>query len=424
MYIGTHYNSYYNSLFGDRGSVYGSFNKTKSNNYFNSITNSAFDSASLKYVQDLKSGSSDLQSALRTLSSGSAYNKNTAVSSDTGAMTVKSSNSTTAAENTSTSVKINQVATGQVNTGKALSASGKSAASGYQQFSIETNGRTYQFSITVGTGDSNKEVQQKMATAINMRSIGINASVVTDSTTGTSTLTLSAQNTGDNAKSKFNIQDVFGNAVEQTGANQVKQEAQNAVYSVNGGEQKTSESNTVNLGNGITATLLKASEKEITVTQAPDAQYAIDKVKDMVSAYNKLYGAAFNNTSDNKANNLFSQITGASRAYTSSLSKIGIGFDSNGYMQVDEEKMTKAAEDGSLKKFFSSSANYGYTNQLSKIASNVNNNTARYVSQSSTGLDFLNNSYSSYSNNFLSTYQSYLGTNNTFNSGMLLDLLL
>lgn len=423
MYIGTHYNGYYNSLFGDRGSIYSSFSKTKTNNYFNTINNSSYNSTSLKYVQDLKSGSGNLSSALSALTSGSAYKQKTAVSSDSGAMTVKAANSIFMGNKT-TAVKINQVATGQVNTGKALATNGKSAATGYQQFSIESNGRTYQFSINVGAGDSNKEMQQKMAAAINMRSVGINASVVTDSATGASTLQLEAQNTGDNEKSKFTIKDVHGSAVEQTGADQVSQEAQNAVYSVNGGAERTSQSNTVDLGNGITATLLKASDKEITVTQATNTGYAIDKVQDLVSSYNQLYGAALNNTSDSKANNLFNQLVNASRTYTSSLSKIGIGFDSNGYMQVNEDKMTKAVEDGSLEKFFSGSANYGYTSQLSKIARNVSNNTSFYVSQSTLSSDLLNSNYNFYNNSFFNTYQNYFNTNNTLNSGLLFDLLL
>lgn len=423
MYIGTHYNGYYNNLFGDRGSIYSSFSKTKATNAYLNGSNNFHNSASLQYVQDLKAGSSQLNSAAHALSSNTSYSQKTAVSSNNSLMTVKSTGSYSPSSKP-LSVRINQIATGQTNTGAAMAANAKSSLSGYQQFSIETNGRSYQFSINVGAGDSNKDMQQKMAAAINMRNIGINASVVTDSKTGLSTLSIAAQNTGENNKSTFKIQDVHGSAVQQTGTDQVSQKAQNAVYTVNGGEKRESQSNTVNLGNGITATLLAASDEEITVTKDTDTSYVADMVQDFIDGYNKLYGAALNNTSDSKSNSLFSQLVDTSRTYSSSLSKIGISFDSNGYMQADSEKVAQAAQDGSLQNFFAGTANYGYTNKMSKIANSVSNNTGRYVSQTNLSNDLQSSLFNFYDNNFFNSYQNYMNTNNRFNSGLLFDLLL
>jgi hypothetical protein len=71
--------------------------------------------------------------------------------------------------------------------------------------------------------------------------------------------------------------------------------------------------------------------------------------------------------------------------------------------------MTRAAEDGSLARFFEGSRNVGFSSQISRLADNVTFNTARFVSQSS----FINDNYV-FTNNQASR-------NNAFFPGMLFD---
>ena len=440
MYVGTHYNSYYNTLFGNRSTIYESFaTSNTTNSYLKSLLNTSVNdmasgnslanAAGLKFISALKEGGSGLSFSLNSLSSGNAFRKAAAVSSNTDALTVSSGNSQFSFNSIpETTVKIDQIATGQINNGAALNANAPNSASGYQQFSIETNGRTYNFSINMAAGDTNKELQQKMAAAINAQKIGIDATVSTNTEDNTSTLQLSAAGTGENAKSTFVIRDVYGNAVAATGTDKVTQKAQNAVYSVNGGANQTSQSNSISLGNGVTATLKQVTVNPVTISQGKDTSFAISQVDNLVQNYNKLYGATLDNAADTKANRLFSQLVNTSKTYASTLSQIGIEFDSNGYMKVNEDKFKQAHESGRLEQFFTENrnTNYGFTNQLDRIARQAQTNTASYISQNTLAnslMDSLNN-YDYLNNNFYNNLRNFYQQSGVFASGLLFDFLL
>jgi len=398
LVISTAYENYYNAMLNYNNSVFGiSSSNTTTNFYLSGLLNvgggnngkttgsdTYFNSRGLKYVMALREAGSGLMSAVSSLSFG-AIGKPSAVSSDKDVVSVTGGNNPYAFNAVpAIKVQIDQLAAGQTNDGTALQANDESSVFGLQEFSIETNGRTYQFSINVSAGDTNKDVQQKMATAINIQNIGIDAAVNVNSGEGTSALQLSAQSTGVNAKSIFTISDVSGGAVAETGAANVTRQAQNAIYSINGGAVQTSQSNTVNIGNGVTAVFKQVSIGSVTVSQGRDVDVARNQVESFVQNYNKLYGAALGNAEDPKAGNLASQLRNNAAAYAYSLGQIGIGFDSNGYMQINEGQFGAAVENGKAEQFFTQNrnTNYGFTNQLSRIAEQVQNNTISYISSS------------------------------------------
>lgn len=344
------------------------------------ISGTTAPSESTDYISSLKTGASRMKQALRGLTSGTAFKQKTAASSDTDVLTVKQAtqHEKYGIASGDISVKVSQIAQGQENSGTALKSSEASGVSGYQQFQIEVGGKTRQFSISIGEGDTNKQLQDKMAALINEAGIGITASVETSG--ASSTLSLKSNATGDKAANIFKISDVMGSLVSKTGIGNTTKEAQDAIYSVNG-VTKNSSTNSVDLGNGIMGTLLKASDKEVKVSQQIDSKAAIDEVQKLADSYNTMFGAAFKNDTDSKANNLLLDLNNTARTYLSSLSAIGIGFDSNGNMTVNKSIMEKAAGDGSLERFFTqgSGKNYGFTNQLEKVANNVDNKMSRYV---------------------------------------------
>lgn len=391
MFINTAYDNYYKALLNYNNSVFGvSASTATSNSYLSSLLNvgsvkprsdTYFNSSGLKYVMAIREGGAGLNAAISSLASG-AFTKSIALSSDTDALSVTGGNRQFANAVPAVKIQIDQVAAGQTNVGKTLQANEQSSIVGRQEFSIETNGRTYQFSIDVADGDTNKNVQQKMATAINRQNIGIDAAVDVNSRDGVSTLQLSAQSIGVNAKGSFSISDVSGGAVAETGAANVTRQAQNAIYSINGGAVQTSQSNIVNLGNGVIAALKQASAVPVTVSLGSDVDFAKSQVESFTQNYNKLYGAALDNAKDPKAGGLAAQMINTSKAYASSLAQIGIGFDSNGYMRIDEAQFKSAGESGKVEQFFTQNRNagYGFINQISRIAEQAQTNTINYIS--------------------------------------------
>ena len=367
----------------------------------------------LNYVNNIKSASKDISGTLKELS-GSAFSKKAAVSSDTDVMTVNTS-PTKPSSIKETTVKIDQTAAGQANEGASLNAKESFGSSGTSKFSIDVGGKTTELSINVSASDTNSDVQNKMATAINNAGIDVKATVETDSKNGTSTLKLESTNTGNNEKSKFTVSDVTGNLASRTGVDEVSREARDAVYSVNGGETRTSRSNTVDLGDGLSVTFNKASDKEVKVSSGKDIEYAKSAVNDLVKSFNDLHIEATQRSSDAKAQNLASKMDNISRMYSGSLSGIGIGFNTDGTMNIDKDKLNAAAESGKLEQFFTenSGRNYGFTNQLSRLSDNVSQHTSNFVSKSLFGDSITENfSYSGFGE--LLQY-------NFFNAGSLFD---
>ena len=354
--------------------------------------------SAIGYVTNLKTSSKALSGAIKTLS-GAAFSGKTMVSSDSEAMTVSYAGSKTQGPAPLT-VKITQTAAAQKNEGSSMDAAAKyEGPGGINRFSIEAGGKTTQLSVSVSAGDTNQTVQQKMANAINLSGIGVKATVETDSKNGTSVLKLESAKTGGDPKNAFTIKDVTGELVGKTGVGSVTSAGRDAIYSVNGGEERTSQSNTVDLGNGISATLLKVTDKEITVSQGKDTTAIKNAIEDMVKSYNDLYSEAAQRTTDKKAQSLASRMVNTSKVYSGSLANIGIGFDSDGRMKINAEQLDKAAESGKLEKFFTenSGKNYGFTNQLSKLADNVARNTSNFVDSKQFGADLSENfAYSSF----------------------------
>jgi len=340
----------------------------------------------MQYINDIKSASSDLSAALKDLS-GPAFSQRSMVSSNTDTLTV-SYNGNNLASMGEVRVKVDQVASGQVNEGSRLSSSSSySGDRGINRFEIETGGKTTQLSVNITAGDSNRDVQNKMATAINNAGLGLKATVEVDTATNSSMLKIESVNVGTNERNAFKITDRTGNVATVTGANDVSRERQDAIYSVNGGPSQTSQSNTINLGNGLSATLRAASDDEVSIVRGKDVSSAISSVQSMVRSFNNLFTSAVNNVADPKAQNLSSRMINISSAYSRALSEIGISFDAGGRMTVNNVKLNQAAESGRLEQFFMENRgkNFGFSAMMGKLSDNVSTNTSSFVSNSAFG---------------------------------------
>jgi len=355
--------------------------------------------SSMQYISDIKTASSAISNAVKELS-GPAFSQRTMVSSNSDVLTVNFTGSNLSSVN-DMSVKVDQIAMGQLNEGNRMASNALySGDRGTNRFAVETGGKTTQLSINVLAGDSNRDVQQKMATAINNAGLGLKATVETDSKTNTSMLRVESTNVGTAEKNAVSIRDVTGNAVAQTGANQISRERQDAVYRVNGGEARTSQSNTVNLGNGVSATLKASSDQEVTVSRGKDMSIVRGVVESLVRSYNNLFSSAAENVNDPRAQGLASRLMNVTGAFSRSLQDLGIGFDSSGRMTIDSAKFNQAMDTGRVEQFFTEGGrNFGFGAALGRLADNVANNTSNFVSSGAFGNGMAGNfSYSGMGN--------------------------
>lgn len=201
------------------------------------------------------------------------------------------------------SIEVRQMASAQKNMGDAIESNKTGYEAGTYKFTIEgTNGEaTKEYSIEITDSDDAKSIQQKMADAINADEDSIvNASIIEDKKEGTSQLCLEAKKTGADANGEaFKLADVAkpdekeAGIVEMMGVgsctSEGSQKGYNALYSVNGGATKSSRSNTVDVGFGLSATFEYLGKTTISVNS--DRSHVRDAELNYTKAYSNLISA-------------------------------------------------------------------------------------------------------------------------------------
>ena len=352
-------------------------------------SSSFVDEEARAYMAGIREFGNRMRSATSAISGAngqSLFNRTMGVSSNNNALNVTITNQADAASsfsrNNNFNVTIESLATSQQNRGFELNASSLGGVSaGTNRFTIEQGGRSYDFSVNVNNFDSARSIQERTANAINSQNIGVRATVDYNAETNRSTLVLSSVDTG--ADNNFEIRDnnSQGNLVSTLGIGEVTREASDAEYTVNG-ESRTSESNTVELAEGVTAVLRETSEDTIRVSSQRDTESITDAIKDLVNSYNDLRRTAIERGSDRRAEGLRQRLDDISSSYELSVSRIGITRNRDGYLEVDENRLRAAFEGGSAERYLGND-DFGFTQRLSRLASQVDSNPGQFVSQTS-----------------------------------------
>lgn len=268
----------------------------------------------------------------------------------------------------STRVEVSQTAQAQVNSGQALTASGRDVATGNFAFSIEQGGRTFDFNINVLASDTNESIQRRMAAAINQRNIGVTASVETTAASGgnpaTSALNLTASNTGTNAA--FSIVDRTGNLAATLGVDTTDQQARNAVFSLNGGPNRSSQTNEVFLAPGVNATLRDVGTTTITFNR--DTDTAVRAATEFVASINS--AMSINAPRGSGAERFVADLAQMNRTNSAALSRVGINVGNDGRLSINQDALQRAAGDGSLERLLGSSDS-AFNVRAERIATNA-----------------------------------------------------
>jgi len=223
---------------------------------------------------------------------------------------VAGTSASASANENETTVNVSETAQAQVNMGNSFKNSGKDFEQGDNRFKIENNNGSFNFNINVNERDTNARVLSKVSDSVNKRDIGLEARVVSGKNSGTSSLMLKSRNTGkENAFSVQNIQrdadkgsekaflgsnSFNGMFAQKLGANNTVTEAKDARYSVNGGEEKTSPTNDIYIGNGISAELKAPSEEPANISLSRDTEKTRAKIQEFADYLDEIAKSAEN----------------------------------------------------------------------------------------------------------------------------------
>lgn len=368
--------------------------------------------AQLSSFGKLTSQISDLQLQAQTLASPLTW----------GAMTVSSNNSAavsgvagTAASAGSINVQVNQLASGQ-STASSVIASGTdlsgtltiqlgqwTAPGGVTTFTQRSG--TSSVDVTINSGDSLDQVASK----INAAQTGVTASVMTD--TQGSRLVLRSSDTGDTAGFRITAgnlgtssslqQLAYAPDTTPTDSSRKTATAQNASAVVNG-VTLTSANNQFNGAvPGVNFTVSQVTTSPATLTVASDSASMRSALESFVMAYNALASNLANQTKYDAAtktagllqgdstavgvqNTLRRLVAGfgASNATFKRLSDVGVEFQLDGTLKLNDSKLTTALSDpADLKVFFTanpsgSNQTKGLGRQLSDFTQGMLNATS------------------------------------------------
>lgn len=237
------------------------------------------------------------------------------------------------------SLQIDQLAARQINQGSLVRSAQTSALTpGKQTLSVETGGKSYTFSITTRTGETNGSVLEKTAAGINGLGAGLKARVASD-TLGNSQLVVESAKAGTENSFSFS-----GSLADSMGLNQVTQAPANARFTYNGTAYETQD-NQVTLDNGkTTLELRKTTDAPVTLRRTLDTQGLREDVEKLADAYNQLQ-ETLKASPDNKALQAVSrQLNQLVSGRAAELSRFGVTRDAQGSLKVDAERLQAELE--------------------------------------------------------------------------------
>lgn len=342
-------------------------------------------------------------SSLKSFSDNSVFRPTGYGSSNSSVASVSKD---TAASSTVFKLDVKQTAASQSYASSALNSTGNTLAGKSTLTLTDSEGKKTSFNFDFKAGGNNKSYLSQIATTINDKKMGITASV--SETDGKSTLVFSSDKTG--TDSAFSAEFTGGNASKLGLAED--REARNAVYSVDGGEEQTSQSNDIRLADGDLGVTLKGTGTTEISKKTADNSKTVDAVKKFAESYNKALAFLTKNKDTSSALNNLAYSFSTTRFQSGALSRIGIAVDATGALSVDEGKLTNALSSNpkSVEQVFGG-ANGLATSTYGKTVNAMNNSRNLYPQSPSV----------SYSNYMYGRDRSYISS---YTNGMFLSSLI
>ena len=345
------------------------------------------------YAINMKENARDLKNVISSLSSEdtmSVLDKKTAYSSDEDVIEAKyigDSNGSIDPENVpSFNVEVKQLATSQVNLGKFLWNNEMGLTPDTYSFDIEINDTDYEFQFNVEEGDTNKDMQEKLARLINRSNIGVVASVESDGDTR-SALRIESNSTGKqpDGKNIFTVSDdntsKTAGAADYFGLSEVTSPSTNAVFSLNGTEH-SAYSNSFTIDRAYEVTLKGVSDEDspVTVGLKPDVESLVGNITGLVKGYNDFMRRAAEYTASyGKSTKFNTEMRSLQNVYKNELDAVGLSFNDDGTLEIDRNLLTQSANEGdphdTLKAITS------FTNSLVNKAGQISLNPMEYTNR-------------------------------------------
>ena len=213
-------------------------------------------------------------------------------------------------------------------------------------FDILINDLNYEFQYNINEGETNKDVQNRLARLVNNVNIGLNADVVANDEGATSLrLTSSATGVPSGGGFQFRISDSNtskrSGSVAYLGIDYTIRPPANAVFTLNG-EPRTSASNSFIVGNQFEVTLHNTSNdgNETHIGLKTDVESLTDNISSLIQGYNSFLQAAGEHVaSASGSQRLIQEMNSLSSHYGNDLEPAGLHINEDGSIEVNKDQL-------------------------------------------------------------------------------------
>ena len=255
-------------------------------------------------------------------------------------------------------IEVRALAKPQINRGTMLRSDASNLAAGSYSFDLTDSSNTYEFQFSIAEGDTNLDIQKKLASLVNNANISLKGEILTDK--DASALQITSTNTGllPEEQHLFTIKTEDGSAssfvVNTLGIGNIFQEASNSSFLLNGSE-KSSYANTFTINKEFEVTLNGVSTpgESARVGFKPNVDAVYDNVSELVSAYNSILDTAdeYEGTTQH-SEHLRHDFSQTAFSYEAEFADFGIDVSNNGKLSLNKDAMSHAITGGAKTAMF------------------------------------------------------------------------
>ena len=373
------YNYYLSTYAGKQLTKYDSHKKSDLKDIYNNIVNISRKSPLYlinnteevhKRAIDLKETARDLKNIVSAFDSSidqnGIYGKKIAASDNENILEVKYISDNEEPSTPSLEIRVNKLASPQINTGEHLPDTICKLRPGSYTFDMHIASNTYEFQFNINKGDTNTDIQKKIARLFNRSGIGVDANII-DSPSGNKALEIRSQATGvvEFTGETFTISpgkdENSKKLIKYFGLDNITNMPENASFNING-INETSSTNTFTVNKEFEITLKDVTSEDdnpVHITFKQDAETLIDSTSELTNGYNNIL-TLVKDKADNsyEANKLANEIQSIIKRNRSELESCGIMIDNNGYLSIDKAVMSQAAEEDGIESIYRSLSDF------------------------------------------------------------------
>ena len=249
-------------------------------------------------------------------------------------------------------IGVDALAQGQVNAGRDMADAPVGLNQASYSFGIRVNDQEFEFQYNIREGDTNRDVQNRLARLITKSGVGLSATVE-ERKDGRTALVISSSAEG--KSNGFSVSDdnasLMKGTVRYFGLDHVSQPPTDAHFRLNGNEH-FSESNRFTVGNEYDLTLKSTTPpgQDVTIGLRDDSETLIDNVRSLVTGYNDFLDCASEvHATGIKSTKLVTETRAIAERHlsNSNMEEMGIKINADGHISFDEGQLAKAAGVGS-----------------------------------------------------------------------------